>query len=98
TAYEVADGRACADRGDVLVPDPAGHVPPLDLASRRLQQPALGKEQLFVDPQSVPVGHAGDVVGDTGRQVSRRSMVLLWNLLGVIEVVREQAPDHRDRL
>src|SRR4026209_2345703 len=76
---------------------PATFLPSI-FSSRRLEQPALGKEQLLVDPQSVPVRHAGDVVGDTGRKVSRRPMVLLRHLLRVIEVVREQAPDHRDRL
>src|SRR5262245_41315557 len=65
---------------------------------KRLEQPPAGKEQPLVDPESVPVGHPGDVVGDARRQVSRRPMVLLGHLLRVIEVVREESPDHRDRL
>ena len=91
---ELDDVGPFPDRVDVVVPDPAGHRP---LTTSRLEQPALGKEELLVDPQSVPVRHAGDVVGDAGRQVSRRPMVLLRHLLRDARGSARTGPDQRDR-
>ena len=56
----------------------------------------MGKEQLLIDPQSVPVRHAGDVVGDTGRQGSRRPLVLLRNRVGGLAAQGDQGGTPRD--
>src|ERR1041385_6796875 len=75
---------------------PATWCPPLGVPP--LQQPALGKEELLVGPECVPVGHARDVVGDVGPQVAGRAQVLLRDLLRMLKVVREERPDQRDGL
>src|SRR4029077_6415954 len=63
-----------------------------------LQEPALGKEQPFVLPERVPVGHPGDVVGHAGRQVAGRAGVLGRDRIRVFKVVPEERPDQLDGL
>src|SRR5688572_13013089 len=65
---------------------------------RLLQKPTSGKEETLVRPQGEPVRHTGDVVGDMGRRVARRTMVLRRDVLWVVEVVTDERPDYRDGL
>src|SRR6266511_1022314 len=65
----------------------------LRVRSLRLQQPALGKEELLVCPEGEPVGHPRDVVGDLGGQVARDSPVFARHGLRMLKVVREQRSD-----